>query len=417
MSERPSVRVGLLSLGVGLAAAGVGAAVGVAAERLAMGRPLLPGAPDDDGEDYGDLHTPAVAVPADDGVALHVEVEEPDAEHAARIARGEQPPVTVVLCHGYALSMDAWHFQRKALRGVYRLVLWDQRGHGRSGTGDAGSATIDQVGRDLSAVIDAVAPDGPLVLVGHSMGGMTIMALADRCPELFAERVLGVAFVSTSAGGLSEVDLGVAGMGRLVQRAAPGALRVLNRTPRLVARARALGSDLETVLVRRYSYASDVSPALVRFTARMIAATRLEVVADYLPTFSVHDKRAALAALDGIEVLVIVGDHDLLTPAEHSDTIVDALPGAEHVVVRDAGHLMLLEHPDVVTEHVLGLIERALRSHVGRPGGSGGPGGTGGPAGGRGRSAVRRTVTSLRRRARAGGRGRGRGQGRGEGVA
>ena len=395
MSERPSVRVGLLSLGVGLAAAGVGAAVGVAAERLAMGRPLLPGAADDDGEDYGDLHTPAVAVVADDGVALHVEVEEPDAEHAARIARGEQAPVTVVLSHGYALSMDAWHFQRKALRGRHRLVLWDQRGHGRSGTGEPGSATIDQVGRDLGAVIDAVAPDGPLVLVGHSMGGMTVMALAERRPELFAERVLGVALVSTSAGGLAEVDLGVARMGRLVQRAAPGALRVLNRTPRLVQRARTLGSDLESVLVRRYSYASDVSPALVRFTAHMIAATRLEVIADYLPTFSAHDKRAALAALDGIEVLVIVGDHDLMIPAEHSEAIVDALPGAEHVVVRDAGHLMLLEHPDVVTEHLVGLIDRALRSAAGRPD----------SPPGRGRPGVRRTVTSLRRRARSRGQG------------
>jgi pimeloyl-ACP methyl ester carboxylesterase len=331
---------------------------------------------------------PGTAVTTDDGCALHVEVDEPDAEQAARIARGEQPPLTVVLCHGYALSMDSWHFQRKALRGRYRLVLWDQRGHGRSGTGAPGSATIDQVGRDLSAVIDAVAPEGPLVLIGHSMGGMTIMALADRRPDMFAERVLGVAFVSSSAGGLAEVDFGVARIGRLVQRLAPGALRTLNRTPQLVQRARRLGSDLEAVLVRRWSYASEVSPALVAFTAHMIAATRLEVIADYLPTFSEHDKRTALAALDGIEVLVIVGDHDLLTPAAHSDAIVEQVPGAEHVVVRHAGHLLLLEHPEIVNEHLLGLIERAARSWPRdgvRPGL-------------RARfPAIRRTVTSLRR--------------------
>ena len=393
MSER--ARVGLVSLGVGLAAAGVGAAVGVAVERVAAGRPLLPRGPGDDGsdngdgEDYGALHTPAVAVAADDGTLLHVEVEEPDAEHAARIATGEQPPLTVVLSHGYALSMDSWHYQRKALRGRYRLVLWDQRGHGRSGTPAPGSATIDQVGRDLAAVVDAVAPTGPIVLIGHSMGGMTVMALADRRPELFAERVVGVALVSTSAGGLADVDLGAARVGRLVHRAAPGALRLLNRTPRLVERVRHLGSDLETVLVRRYSFASDVSPALVRFTAAMIASTRLEVIADYLPTFSAHDKRAALAALDGIELLVIAGDRDLMIPAEHSQAIVDALPGAEHVVVRDAGHLVLLEHPDVVTAHLVDLIERASRS-AGRPDRPRRPGLPG----------VRRTVTSLRRRAR-----------------
>jgi len=113
--------------------------------------------------------------------------------------------------------MDSWYYQRKALRGGrYRVVTWDQRGHGRSGTGPPASATIDQLGSDLSAVIDTVAPDGPLVLIGHSMGGMTVMALADRRPELFRERVLGVGLVSTSAGGLGRLDLGVPGVGRWV---------------------------------------------------------------------------------------------------------------------------------------------------------------------------------------------------------
>jgi pimeloyl-ACP methyl ester carboxylesterase len=387
VSPQPRVTVGLVSLGIGLAAAGVGAALGVAAERVAVGRPLLPpfAWPDDDGEDYTGLHTPAQAVPASDATLLHVEVEQADPQRADPALAG----VTVVFSHGYALTMDSWYFQRKALRGRYRLVFWDQRGHGRSGTGPPGSATIDQVGRDLAAVLDEVAPAGPLVLIGHSMGGMTVMALADQRPELFADRVLGVALVSTSAGGLGDIDLGVAGLGRLVQRIAPGTVKALTRTPRLVEHGRRLASDLESVLVRRYSYASPVSGALVRFTAQMIASTRLEVISDFLPTFSEHDKRAALAVLDGLEVLVLVGDKDLLIPARHSEQIVQQLPGAEHVVVRDGGHLVMLEHPDVVTGHLGDLIERASRSH--------------------GRQAehlrmprVRRTVTSLRRRRRNG---------------
>ena len=189
------------------------------------------------------------------------------------------------------------------------------------------------------------------------------MSLAEKRPDLFADRVLGVALVSTSAGGLAEVDFGVPGFGQLVQKLAPGAIKVLTRTPRLVERGRSLGSDLEAVLVRRYSYASPVSDALVRFTAHMIAATRLEVISDFLPTFSTHDKRKALATLDGLEVLVIVGDHDLLTPPEHSEDIVRHVPGAEHVVVRDAGHLLMLEHPEVVNGHLAELVDRALRAH------------------------------------------------------
>lgn len=389
MSEHSRARVSLVSLGLGLTAAAAAAAVGVAAGRLAERRPLLPFGirPGADREDYGDLHVPAVVVHADDGVQLHVEVEELDAEHLEH-AEGRCPPPTVVLSHGYALSMDSWHFQRKALRGRYRLVLWDQRGHGRSGTGPAGSATIDQVGADLGAVLDAVAPEGPLVLIGHSMGGMTIMALAEQRPELFAERVIGIGFVATSAGGLGEVDFGFARIGRFVQRLAPGTLRMLARTPRLVERGRRIGSDIEAVFVRHYSFASPVSLELLRFTGAMISGTQLEVIGDFLPTFSDHDKRTALAALDGREVLVIVGDHDLMTPASHSSAIVRLLPHAEHVVVRDGGHLIMLEHPEVVTGHLTELIERSVRSL----------------ATGRQRKlpSIRRTVTSLRRRHRDG---------------
>ena len=365
-------RQGLIALGVGLAAAGAGAALGLAAERLAAGHLLggeLPEAGTGDlpdplgGPALGSVHGGARIVVADDGVPLHVEVDEP-----AEGGRGDVP-LTFVLSHGYALTLDSWHYQRLALRGHGRLVLWDQRGHGRSGTGPAGGSTIDQVGADLSAVIDEVAPEGPLVLLGHSMGGMTVMALAARRPELFAERVVGVGLISTSAGGLGALDLGLPGFGRLAIRAAPAAARVIARTPGLAAQGRRVSSDLETLLVRRYSFASDVAPELARFATGMIAATRVEVISDFLPTFAGHDKREALAAMADAEVLVLVGDQDLLIPAAHSEEIARRLPSAEHVVVRHGGHLVLLEHPGVVDTHVLELAERAAQvARTSRPG-------------------------------------------------
>ena len=348
-------RAGLLSLGIGLAAAGTGAALGLAAERVAVGRPLL-GRRDGPAPDvpYGSVRSSPVTVEADDGTRLHVEVDEP--------AEPDADGITIVFCHGYSLNLDLWHFQRLALRGRYRTVFWDQRGHGRSRRGPVGSATIEQVGADLRAVIDATAPEGPLVLVGHSMGGMSIMSLAAHQPEMFADRVVGVALMATSAGGLADLDLGLDRLGRLVHRVAPRALKVLSRRPSLVERGRRLGGDLETVLVRRYSYSSDVSDELVDFTARMIAATRIEVVGDFLPAFSQHDMHETLEALGGIETLVLVGDDDLMIPVAHSAEIVRRLPHAEHVVVRDAGHNVMLEHPDVVTPHLISLIDRARRA-------------------------------------------------------
>jgi pimeloyl-ACP methyl ester carboxylesterase len=348
----------LVALGVGLAATAAGAALGLAAERFAVSRRLRPPGKDEVADDgrggppLGSLRGEARIVLSGE-VPLHVEVDEPDRPRGKR-------DLTVVLSHGYALTLDSWHYQRLHLRGRYRLVLWDQRGHGRSGTGPEESSTIDQVGDDLAAVIEATAPRGPLLLLGHSMGGMTVMSLAAQHPEWFAERVAGVGLLSTSAGGETGVDLGFGGfVGRLGLKGAPAAARVLTRLPRLVERGRAIGSDLEGILVKRYSFASPVPPQLVRFAARMISHTRFEVISDFLPTFGTHDKREALAAMSENEVLVMVGDSDLLTPPHASEEIVRRLPAAEHVVVRHAGHLLPLEHPDIVNEHLDELARRA----------------------------------------------------------
>ena len=214
-------------------------------------------------------------------------------------------------------------------------------------------------------MIEAVAPQGPLVLVGHSMGGMTVMALADAHPELIAERVVGVALVATSSGGLAEVHWGLTGsIGRVAHKVAPVALVGLTRTPSLVDRTRRIGSDLEQLVVKRYSYASPVPAELVRFTSAMIAATPIDVVSHLMPGFDLHDKDEALVALDGIEALVLSGEEDLLTPPEHSEAIVRRLPGAEHVLVPRAGHMVMLEHPDVVNLHLGDLLERADRAVV-----------------------------------------------------
>jgi pimeloyl-ACP methyl ester carboxylesterase len=243
------------------------------------------------------------------------------------------------------------------------MVFWDQRGHGLSDAGPKGSCTVDQCGHDLQAVLDAVAPTGRLALVGHSMGGMTIMALAMHAPELVAERVAGVALVSTSAGGLANVHWGLRGqLGAVAHKVVPAAVAGLARVPALVNRSRRIGSDFQQVVVQRYSFASPVPESLARFTAEMIASTPIDVVAEYLPTFDLHDKHEALAALDGIETLVLSGAEDLLTPPEHSEEIVRRLPGAEQLLVPDAGHLVMLEHPDVVTEAICDLLERAERA-------------------------------------------------------
>ncbi|QES43342.1 alpha/beta hydrolase [Streptomyces venezuelae] len=377
-------RAGVAGAAIGVLAAG--AAAGVAIERLTVGRGMRKKArlALDASGPYGSLRGMPGTAYADDGTELSYEVEEVEpAEGTDRAGGGaegggqaprrrrlfgrrEPAPVTVVFSHGYCLSQDSWHFQRAALRGVVRAVYWDQRSHARSARGvdqveHGVPVSIDQLGRDLKAVIDAAAPEGPLVLVGHSMGGMTTMALADQFPELIRERVVGVALVGTSSGQLGEVNFGlpVAGM-NAVRRVLPGLLRALGSQAELVERGRRATADLFAGVIKRYSFSrKDVDPAIARFAERMIEATPIDVVAEFYPAFAEHDKAAALKHFAELPVLVLAGDEDLVTPSEHSEAIAHLLPDAELVLVPDAGHLVMLEHPEVVMDRLADLLVRA----------------------------------------------------------
>jgi pimeloyl-ACP methyl ester carboxylesterase len=240
-------------------------------------------------------------------------------------------------------------------------VLWDQRGHGRSGRGSPGPVSIDRLGDDLACVLEATVPHRqPAVLVGHSMGGMTVLALADSHPELFGSHVVGAGLVSSSSGRLADVTLGIpTALARVVRRAAPGVVSALGHAPRIVELGRRTGTDLEYALTRLYSFSSHVPPAAVDFVRQMNAATPMEVIADFYPAFDDHDKVEALPVLRRIPTLVMVGEDDLLTPAEHSREIAAALPDARLVVVPDCGHMVMLEHPALMDDELLALVERS----------------------------------------------------------
>ncbi|MET9321136.1 alpha/beta hydrolase [Streptomyces sp. NPDC003038] len=374
-------KAGWAGAAIGVLAAG--AAAGVAVERITVGRGMRMKArlALDAAGDYGSLRGTEGRCRADDATELYYEIDEieeidgvdgvdplpGDGKRRLRRKAGAPAPApaTVVFCHGYCLGQDSWHFQRAALRGVVRSVYWDQRSHGRSGRGlaqaDGEPVTIEQLGRDLKAVIDAAAPEGPLVLVGHSMGGMTVMGLAEQFPALVRDRVVGVAFVGTSSGRLDEVTYGLpaAGMGA-VRRFLPGVLKALGTQVELVEKGRRATADLFAGMIKMYSFGSrEVDPAVARFAERLIEATPIDVVAEFYPAFQTHDKGTALRRLADIPVTVIAGDRDMITPLAHSEAIKDALPGAELAVLESAGHLMMLERPETVTRLLTELLERA----------------------------------------------------------
>jgi len=241
------------------------------------------------------------------------------------------------------------------------VVLYDQRGHGQSGWGDVRNATIDQLGRDLAVVLDRYAP-GPVVLVGHSMGGMTLLAYARQHPELFGPRIKGAFLLATAAGDLTTG--GVLGLWARIGRRLgllPIWLWWLRVTAPLVERFRKPGTRLGYAFIRHYLFGrDDAYPANVRLVQELLEQAPFTISAAFYPTFFSHDEVAALAVLRAVPVLILVGDSDQLTPARHSRFMAEQIgPGAELVVVPGAGHSVNITRQRVVDDALLRLIERA----------------------------------------------------------
>jgi pimeloyl-ACP methyl ester carboxylesterase len=342
---------------LGAAAGAVGlAAAGAAYEIRRQSRAIDRRTGDD--TPFGTLRARPITIVADDGVPLHVEVDELDPD-----LRQPASPLTVVFVHGYALNLDCWHFQRAAYRGLVRSVYYDQRSHGRSGRSSPQHATIEQLGHDLLTILDHVVPEGPVVLVGHSMGGMTIVALAEQHPELIGDRVVGVGLISTTAGGLDP--------GRLLLPMLPAKLgaeltsrtvRTLARRHKLVDVARRSGRSFATVTTDRFAFGGEVPAAYVEFVDRMLSATPFEVVAEFFPSFRGLDKFHAVEVLGRVPTTIICGTADRLTSIGHSRKLHSRIPGSTLIECENAGHLVILERHGQVNAALDQLLSAAAET-------------------------------------------------------
>jgi pimeloyl-ACP methyl ester carboxylesterase len=294
------------------------------------------------------------AVRTADGALLHAVVEGAD-----------DAPVTLVLAHGWTLAQAAWDdvaalLAPRIAAGELRLIRYDQRGHGRSTWGSADPVSIDRLGEDLATVLDQLVPDGPVVLAGHSMGGMTIICLAAARPELFGDRVRGVALVSTSAGDLQPEPRTRAE--RLRRRLTPGALTLALAGARAIDRLRQLvppEHPRHRQMVHDLLYGADATDEMVLAGAEIMHASTVRAFTAFLPALGEHDKRTHLKALRQVPVEVLVGDSDKLTPDRHSRQLAETLPEARLDVVPRTGHMLLQERPRLVADALDRLLAAA----------------------------------------------------------
>ncbi|AWB93349.1 alpha/beta fold hydrolase [Aeromicrobium chenweiae] len=286
------------------------------------------------GEDveFGSVRSTPLSVLAPDGVALHVEVDEAD-----------RATPTIVFLHGWVEDSDVWHYQRLALRGRVRTVFVDLRSHGRSGRSYAGNSSLADLADDLETVLDQVVPQGPVVLVGHSMGGMTIMELARTRPDLFGDRVQGVVLVSTSSGKLMRSSPALRYLVPLLRAGTP----MLNWGRRFNSYS----------IIKRWGLGPNAQERHADMANEMILRAPTRVLMDFYPNFVSLDLTAGLRDLGRARTTVIGGTADLLTPIKHARVLADRIPDAKLVVLEDVGHMVPFEAHETVTKAIEDVLE------------------------------------------------------------
>ncbi|BDT90342.1 alpha/beta fold hydrolase [Nocardia sputorum] len=284
----------------------------------------------------------------EDGVALAVR------EYGPRDA-----DLTVVLLHGHCLRTESWTYVRTELLRRYagaRIVCYDHRGHGESAVASRRTYNLDQLGRDLRDVLDAVAPTGPVVLAGHSMGGMTALTYAGQNPHEIGTRIVGVALLATAADGLAD-----AGFGRLLRNPVVSAFQAaVRRAPGAMHHAKLLACRLFAPIIRTAEFGDrKVSARVLALANAMRNETPIVTMAGFLSDFMVYDRTDALALLSRIPTLVLCGSADLMTPPSHSVAMAAAVEYSDFVLVEGAGHSVILEEPGQVAAAVARLMTRA----------------------------------------------------------
>lgn len=319
-----------------------GAALGWFGERFAA-RGLRNGSDPEAAELASPLRGQPVRVVAADGTGLHVEVLGPD----------DAP--TIVLVHGYTNDQRTWHYQRRDLAGEFRVVSYDQRGHGASDEAVGGDYTMAALVGDLAAVLEVCVPAGERVVVaGHSLGGMSALALADNHSELLGTRIAGLVLVSTSG---SDIVAGILGAGMTGLQSLATAVAPL--VVGLRGRLGATPTDLTYLGIRALSLCPQAAPAHVAFAEAMSLACPAPVRAALLPTFTSLDLTAAARQI-AVPALVIAGDRDRLTPLSSTRALADLLPDARLVELPGVGHMAPLEAHEAVTVHLRTFARRLL---------------------------------------------------------
>jgi pimeloyl-ACP methyl ester carboxylesterase len=284
-------------------------------------------------------------------------IEAFDGTKLAVRAAGPADAPLLLFSHGFSLDMTTWREQWSDLGDEFRCVALDHRAHGRSEVPATGDVSLRSMGRDLATLLDAVAPEKRAVVIGHSMGAMAILALAELRPDLFGERVAGVALLGASASDLLRGAMG--GVTDLLRPRLGSVAVAARRVDRLRKAILAGPSDVPAIVARVTQFAPEAPDDVVNHVLHLAERTSSLVWTDGLSELMGMDFRHALSRIT-VPALVAVGDQDRVTPPAVAVDLAAALPEGRLFIVEGAGHIAMLERPERLDPELRSFAREAM---------------------------------------------------------
>jgi pimeloyl-ACP methyl ester carboxylesterase len=283
-------------------------------------------------------------VDADDGTKLY-----------ARQREGSGG-LTSVLLDGIACDGFIWRYLQDDLASLGNVLHWNYRGHGRSGApADPGNIGIDALVSDFECVRQACA-EGPLLVLGHSMG----CQLALEGYRHNREQIRGVVLICGAAGRITHTFKG----SDVLAQALPGLIARVERHPHI---ARALWANFPPDVATRIALASgevdaeSIRPEDLTAYSEHVANLDLSMFLRMLQRIGETSAEDMLSTIE-VPVLVIAGTLDTFTPPHLAEQMAAAIPDSELMLVDNATHVVPIERRALVRERIERFVNERITS-------------------------------------------------------
>ena len=261
-----------------------------------------------------------------------------DGTRLSTVSMGSGTPV--VLAHGFAIDMHEWNVIAEDLvRRGFRVIAFDQRGHGRSDIGSQGVGSRQMVDDYLAVLRDYDVTGG--ILVGHSMGGfLAIRALVEQ-PTALARHLRGCVLMATFAGDVNRKNFQNRVQIPMIQSGVMGKM---------------IRSNAAAAFLAKSVMGDEKHPQMMDAFIDTFRRTDLQQLVPILTAFVKEDRYGELGNIS-LPCRIVVGEKDKPTPPFHTDWLHEGIKGSTLRRIPGKGHMLNWEAPEILVEEIVALAK------------------------------------------------------------